>query len=89
MKIKENFLLKKVGGEFVVVPLRDNARDFNAIIKLSSTGAFLWNLLEKGADREDLIAAVTDKYDVDALTAAADIDRFLARLSENALLDED
>lgn len=71
----------------MVVPVRTRAVDFSGIIKLSETGAFLWGLLEKGADREELIARILEEYEVDEATAAADIDRFLMKLREADLLE--
>ena len=87
MKIKNNFVLKKIAGSFMVVPVRTRAVDFSGIIKLSESGAFLWKLLEKGADREELIAEMLKEYDVDESTAAADIDRFIEKLSEADLIE--
>ncbi|MBQ3330457.1 MAG: PqqD family protein [Ruminococcus sp.] len=87
MKVKENFVLKKIGGSYMVVPVRTRAVDFSGIIKLSESGAFLWKILEKGADREELIARILEEYEVDEATAAADIDRFLMRLREADLLE--
>lgn len=87
MKIKNNFVLKKIAGSYVVVPVRTKAVDFSGIIKLSESGAFLWQLLEKGADREELIAKMLDEYAVDEATAAADIDRFVAKLREADLIE--
>lgn len=87
MKVKKDFILKRIAGSYVVVPVRSRAVDFSGIIKLSETGAFLWKLLEKGADREDLIAALLDEYLVDEATASADVDRFIARMNEVGLLE--
>ena len=47
MKVKENFVLKKIGGSYMVVPVRTRAVDFSGIIKLSESGAFLWKILER------------------------------------------
>ena len=87
MKVKDNFVLKKIAGSYVVVPVRSRAVDFTGIIKLSESGAFLWNILEKGADREELIEKMLDEYAVDEATAAADIDRFIEKLREADLLE--
>lgn len=87
MKVKENFVLKKIAGSYMVVPVRTRAVDFSGIIKLSESGAFLWKILEKGAEREKLIACMLDEYAVDEATAAADIDRFIAKLREADLLE--
>lgn len=87
MKIKDNFVLKKIAGSYVVVPVRTRAVDFSGIIKLSESGAFLWRLLEKGADKEELIAKMLEEYAVDEATAAADIDRFITKLREADLIE--
>ena len=87
MRIKSDFLLKKVAGSYVVVPVRSRVVDFSAIIKLSESGATLWKLLEDGADREALIAKLLEEYDVDEATAARDVDKFIAKLSEGGLLE--
>ncbi len=87
MKIKNDFILKKIAGSYVVVPVRQQAVDFSGIIKLSDTGAFLWKLLEDGADREELVAKLLDEYLVDEAKAEADVDRFIERLNEVGLLE--
>ena len=87
MKIKDNFILKKIAGSFVVVPVRSRAVDFSGIIKLSESGAFLWKRLENGAEREELIEALLAEYEVDEATASADVDRFVDKLREADLLE--
>ena len=87
MKIKSDFILKKIAGSYVVVPVRSAAVDFNAVIKLSETGAFLWEKLSDGADRDELIASMLSEYEVDEAVAAQDIDRFLSKLKEADLIE--
>ena len=87
MKIKSDYLLKQIAGSYVVVPVRSRAVDFSGIIKLSESGAFLWEILAGGATRDELVARLLEEYDVDEATAAADVDRFLAKLKEADLLD--
>ena len=72
MKVKDNFILKKIAGSYMVVPVRTRAVDFSGIIKLSESGAFLWGILEKGADREELIAKMLEEYDVDEVMMPAE-----------------
>ena len=73
MKIKNNFLLRKVADSYVVVPVGKMSLDFNGIITLNETGAFLFELLQKGCEREDLIAKLLDEYEVSAGRASADV----------------
>ena len=87
MKIKNNFLLRKVADSYVVVPVGKMSLDFNGIITLNETGAFLFELLQKGGEREDLIAKLLDEYEVSAEKASADVDKFLEKVKESDVLE--
>ena len=87
MKIKPNFMLREIAGSWLVVPLGERVVDFNGIITLSETGAFLWKLMEKNANVEELIDQLLIEYDVDENTARADVTEFAAALKEGALLE--
>lgn len=87
MKIKPDYLLRKVADSYVVVPVGKATVDFNGMINLNETGAFLWQQLQKGADEETLLRAMLSEYDVDEETAAEGIDSFLSKLREADLLE--
>ena len=87
MKIKDSFLLRKVADSYVVVPVGKLTLDFNGIITLNETGAFLFEQLQKGAEREDLIENLLKEYDVDPEKAAADIDVFLEKVKDADVLE--
>ena len=87
MKIKNNFLLRNVADSYVVVPVGKMSLDFNGIITLNETGAFLFELLQKGCEREDLIAKLLDEYEVSAEKASADVDKFLEKVKESDVLE--
>ena len=62
MKIKEGFIIKKLGIGYIVVTVGDASKDFNGVIRLNETGAFLWQSIQDGADsREKLIQAMLDR----------------------------
>ena len=69
MKVKEGFVLRSVAGSNVVVPVGAASVDFNGMITLNDSGAFLWRELEKGADVDSLTAALLRDYEVDEETA--------------------
>ena len=79
MKIKEDFILRKVADSYVVVPVNKMTLDFNGIINLNETGAFLFELLQKGAERDELVDKMLEEYDVDREKAEADIDVFIQK----------
>lgn len=87
MKIKKDFILRKVADSYVVVPVGKLTLDFNGIINLNETGAFLFGLLQEGAEKEDLIQKMLEEYDVTPEKAAADIDVFLKKAEEADVLE--
>ena len=82
MKIKNDFILRKVADSYVVVPVGKMTLDFNGIINLNETGAFLFGELQKGADREELIQKLLAEYDVTPEKAANDIDIFIQKAKD-------
>ncbi|MFZ0874561.1 MAG: PqqD family protein [Pseudonocardiaceae bacterium] len=70
-----------VGGELVVLDL-----DGSQYLTIRGSGIYLFELLGVERDRDELVAAVLAKFDVDEDTARADVDRFLADLAEAGLL---
>ena len=86
MKIKDGFMLREVAGSFIVVAVGEAVKNFNGIINLNETGAFLWKLLEKGATKEELTAKLLEEYDVDEKTAENDVNTFINKLSEAKLV---
>ena len=63
----------------VVVTVGEASRDFNGVISMNPSGAFLWQSILEGADsREKLVRAMLERYeDLDEATARADLDEFL------------
>ena len=88
MKIKENFVLKTVAGQNVVVPVGEAAITFNAMITLSESGKFLWGNLLTDTTEEKLLEALLSEYEVSSDIAKTDISEFLSKMREADLLDE-
>ena len=87
MKIKENFMLRKVVDTYVVVPVGDAVSEFNGMINLNEAGAFLWQLLENDTTAEQVVSALLEQYEVDEETAKKDVETFIANLESANLLE--
>ena len=87
MKLKKDFVLRQVADTWVVLPLAEQTVNFTGMITLNESGAMLWQQLEKGADREGLVAALTAEYDVSEDVASADVDAFLGKLASACCLE--
>lgn len=87
MKIKSDFILRKISDSFVVVPIGQAVVDFSGLINLNETGAFLFERLQKGAGLSELVQALLSEYDVDEAVAAADVASFINKLKDADILE--
>ena len=88
MKINDGFMLRNVAGKNIVVAVGDAAVDFDGLISLNETGAFLWKILENGADYDTLLTRFLEEYDIDEATAKRDIDAFIKRALDEGFLEK-
>ncbi len=80
MKIKKGFELREVCGEHIIVAYGKENIDFNKVISLNESAAYLWkNIVDKDFTAETLASLLQQEYEVDAETASRDA---------KALLDE-
>jgi len=86
MKIKDGFMLREVAEQWVVIPLGERVVEFNGLISLNESGAFLWRLLQQEASEEDLVQALLAEYDIDEDAARADVREFIRDISQRSLL---
>lgn len=88
MKIKDGFILRNVADTHIVVPVGANMLNVKGMLSLNESGAFLWEVLMKGADENSLLTSLLDEYEVDEGTAKEDISGFLNKIREIGALDE-
>lgn len=88
MKIKKGFVAKEIAGQYVVVALGKASKIFNGIIKLNETAKFIWDMLEKGAEKDEIVVAILAEYEgVDRETAEADVQKFIDELKGANILE--
>ena len=89
MKIKDGFVLEEVAGSYLAVAVGDRADSFSGMVRLNSTGAFLWNLMkDKDVSREELIEEVLKAYtDAPRELVEKDALAFEEKLRENGILE--
>ena len=87
MQISKDFILQKVGGSYVAVPVGEASKAFNGMVRLNETGVLLWKKLsEKDSTEEDLVDALLEEYDVAREIAAADVHRIVEQLRQSGIL---
>lgn len=82
MKLKEGFVLRKMPGMNLVMPVGENIKHFKGSLMLNDTGAFIYERLAAGKSKEEIASALTQEYAVDMDTAMRGVERTCADLVE-------
>ena len=88
MRVSNDFILREIAGEFMLVPVGAAATRLNGLIVLNECGSTIFKALANECTKEDLVKAVCSEYDVAAETAEADVEEFLCQLREIGALVE-
>ncbi len=89
MKIKDGFVLRSIGDNHMVVGEGLSRIDFNKIISLNSTAAYLWQAVQgKEFSADTLKSLLLEEYDVDEATAGADAAALAGKWIESGLVEE-
>lgn len=88
MKIKKGFELREVCGEHIIVAYGKENIDFNKVISLNESAAYLWNnIVDKDFTAETLSSLLQQEYDVDAGTAGRDAKSLLDEWTKVGLVE--
>ena len=87
MKVKKDFILRKVSDSYIVVPVGEAVVDFSGMVNLNESGAFLFEKLQKGITEDELVDALLSEYDVEETVARADVKRFISKVKDAGILE--
>lgn len=89
MKVDRDFVLREIGGEYVIILTGKTAFEFNGLITVNEVGVKLLHMLQKDVTFDDLVRGILDEYDVEEEVAREDIQEFLDKLIKGGILKED
>ena len=89
MKVSDEFILRNVAGDNLLIPTGSSALDVKGLILLSESGVLLYNKLKNGCTKEELVAALTAEYAVSEDEAARDTEAFLDQMRRLKMLVEE
>ncbi len=87
MKIKENYVMREVAGQAIVIAIGEESKHFKGMINLNQTGSDVWRYMEKGLNLNEIARKIAEKYEVDENTAAQDIKKMTDRLYKAGVLE--
>jgi hypothetical protein len=78
----ENLVFRRIGEEVILVPIRRQAADLEAIYTINETGASIWEMLDGRRTLAEIRDALTTEYEVTTEAAQADVLEFIQMLEE-------
>ncbi len=88
MRIKQEYKVREIAGESVVIMQGKQGADLTQIITLNDSALMLWNALQgKDFEASDAAEVLMQNYEVAAEVALRDATAWVERLSECGLIE--
>jgi len=71
---------RRIGEEFVLVPLAGRGADIDSILNLNRVGAFIWEQLDGKTSGTAIVERLVTRFEVDHARAEADYLEFVETL---------
>lgn len=89
MKTSTGYVMRPLGKEFILTAENVQQVNFNRMISLNSSAAYLWESVEgKDFSIQDLADLLVERYGIEMDTAMADSEALVAKWKEAGLLEE-
>ena len=89
MRISDQYMLRQVADEYLVIPVGAAALKVKGLIGLSESGSLLYRRLQTGCSEQELVDALLAEYDIDPETARGDTAEFLDQMRRMGILIEE
>jgi hypothetical protein len=86
IKLKPGYVMRKIANSDIVIPIGNNIADFNGLITLNETAAFLFKLINEGSNIPDMVNALISKYNINHELASNDVEDFVSQLKKAEML---
>lgn len=85
MPLNDNYILKHVGKEFMIIPLAEGGVDFSKVYNVSETGAFIYEQLKNNKTADEIAQLMVCEYEVSYEVVKADVLEFIDELKKRGM----
>lgn len=82
MKKLEEFIVRQIADEYIMMPVGNTAIKFNGLVMANSTSAFIWENIEKINTVEEMTNLVCEEFDVEYEEAFLDISTIMDQMKK-------
>ncbi len=88
MKLKQNYKLRDIAGEKMLIIQGENTVDLTKVITLNSTSEWLWTTLSDSEFSQDTVSELLcEKFEIDKEKAAKDAGIWIESLNKTGLIE--
>lgn len=82
-----NIVSRKIAGEYILVPIRQNVGDLESIYTLNEVGAFIWELIDGEREVKKIKEMIVEEFVISPQEAENDLIEFLLQLEKICIVN--
>lgn len=82
-------MLREICGEWTIVPMGERLMEFNGMMRLNETGAFIWKCMEQETTAGQVAEKLFAEYNLSSREQAQEeVEAFVANLRKEGLVED-
>ena len=86
--LNNNFMLKKVGNEYMIIPTSNKNVNVSKIFNTNETGAFIFNNLKDNKSIDEILSLLKKEYNAPIDVLKNDLDEFILELKKRGIYND-
>ena len=87
MKIKGEYVLREIAGDYILIPIGKTALEMNGMITMDEVGVTIWKGIQEEQDPEEILSTILNTYEVEEKEARKDMEEFFEKLLDAGLIE--
>jgi coenzyme PQQ biosynthesis protein PqqD len=80
-------VFRKIGEEYIVVPIASSVADVNSMFSLNETGAAIWDLIDGKRSVRDIVSEIEGEFETDRQQLESDVISFIREMTETKMVE--
>lgn len=88
MKLKYNFAIKEVLGEYFAVSVGNADSKFDGLLSLNEIGKTIFEYIQQGLEEDTIVVKLKEEYDATEEQLRGEVEKVIQRLKEEGIVEE-
>ncbi len=86
MEFKKEVVLRTIADETMLIPVGADTKEYNGIFSLTESAVTAFKAIQSGKEKDEIVDAILEEFDIDRPTAERDVDDFLTKLKNYGII---